>query len=401
MSPRVLVCSTLALFLVVGRWNFGRLTGADDPSFVLEPRVWLVALVAAIAFAPIAMPTAELTLRGRRVAVALLAFLGYHVVSSAWAPDFAMAATKGFELVLIAVVLSATIRLSSVLSLRALADGLWSALVVVFSIFAVFALLGSGDENSRLAVLGGGPNVFGRNMALLALFCMNALLRARIRAVPVVGLAVAGMLVLLSGSRGAMLACGTGTLVLLWVHRVRPSRLLWLAIVAIAAVAVVATFTDFGQAAMTMFRERVVRLTLEEEHDSGRSTLYDQAIALGMSAPIYGDGLAGFPARGLFVYPHNMVLEAFAEGGLVGVATLVVALSFPLLAIVRRRTGRNALELAAFAALLASAQFSGDFYDSRGVLLFGLLAVLGESLRSGPIAPLAARRDSPHMFSVP
>jgi O-antigen ligase len=403
VNPRVLVCSTLALFLVVGRWNFGRLTGADDPSFVLEPRVWLVAVVAAIAFAPIVVPAADLTLRGRRVAVALLAFLGYHVVSSAWAPDFGMAATKGFELVLVAVVLGATIRLSSVLPPRALADGLWNALVVVFSIFAVFALLGSGDENSRLAVLGGGPNVFGRNMALLALFCTNALLRGRIRPIPVAGLAVAGMLVLLSGSRGAMLACATGTLVLLWVHRVRPSRLVWLAIIAIAAVAIVATFTDFGQAAMTMFRERVVRLTLEEEHDSGRSTLYDQAIALGMSAPIYGDGLAGFPARGLFVYPHNMVLEAFAEGGIVGVALLATALSFPLFAIVRRRTGRHALELAAFAALLASAQFSGDFYDSRGVLLFGLVAVLGESMRTASFAlpPLAATRSAPHMIPVP
>jgi O-antigen ligase len=184
---------------------------------------------------------------------------------------------------------------------------------------------------------------------------------------------------------------------------VRPSRLLWLAIIAVAAVAIVATFTDFGQAAMTMFRERVVRLTLEEEHDSGRSTLYDQAIALGMSAPIYGDGLAGFPARGLFVYPHNMVLEAFAEGGIVGVALLATALSFPLFAIVRRRTGRHALELAAFAALLASAQFSGDFYDSRGVLLFGLVAVLGESMRTASFAlpPLAATRSAPHMIPVP
>jgi len=51
----------------------------------------------------------------------------------------------------------------------------------------------------------------------------------------------------------------------------------------------------------------------------------------------------------------------------------------PLEAVLRRRGNHHALELAAFAALLASAQFSGDFYDSRGVLLFGLLAVLQDS----------------------
>lgn len=395
MNPRILVCSTLALFLVVGRWNFARASGGDDAFGLLEPRFWLVVLVAAIAFAPIGGLPSTLLPRARNAAIALLAFLGYHVISSAWAPDFGMAASKAFELILVATVLAAALRLHQVLPERAVADGIWSALVVVFSIFAVFALVGSSDGDSRLAVLGGGPNVFGRNMALLALFCIHTLLSSRLRPWPVIGLAVAAMLVLLSGSRGAMLASAVGTLVLLWVHRVRPSRLLWLVIIAVFVIAIVATFTDFGQAAVKMFHERVVRLTLEEEHDSGRSNIYDLAIQLGWSAPVYGDGLAGFPARGYFVYPHNIVLEAWAEGGLVGVAFLAGALALPLLAIVRRRGHRHAPELAAFAALLASAQFSGDFYDSRGVLLFGLLAVLGESTRPAQSSALPWPRREP------
>jgi O-antigen ligase len=231
-------------------------------------------------------------------------------------------------------------------------------------------------------VLGGGPNVFGRNMALLGLFCVNALLHKGLRPVPIVGLGVAGVLVLLTGSRGAMLASGVGTLVLLWVHRVRPSRLLWLALGATVVLGIVATYADVGEAAVKMFRERVIRLTFEREYDSGRSAIFDNAIALGWSAPVYGDGLAGFAARGYFVYPHNIVLEAFAEGGFVGVGVLAAALGFPLRAILRRWGRRHALELAAFAALLASAQFSGDFYDSRGVLVFGMLGLLREGARS-------------------
>jgi hypothetical protein len=81
---------------------------------------------------------------------------------------------------------------------------------------------------------------------------------------------------------------------------------------------------------------------------------------------------------------------------------LLCALALPLRAVVCRRGRHHALELAAFAALLASAQFSGDFYDSRGVLVFGLLAVLqdvGTSRRfhsettPGPRARPAAHDD--------
>jgi O-antigen ligase len=377
MSAANVVCWAFALFLVVGRWSFSRVAGGDDGAhFVLEPRVWLVALVCAVAFAPVAMPTSPLFTRARQASVALVGFVAYFVVTSAWAPNFAIAWNKAVELALIGMVLLAMIRLLPVIPARALAAGIWRSLAVIFSIFAAFALLGASEGGSRLAVLGGGPNVFGRNMALLALFCVNSLLVGRARALPIVGLCASGLLVLLSGSRGAMLASTVGVLVLLWVHRIRPSRLLWLAIGGGVLIALIAVYTQVGQAALAMFNERVVRLTIEQEYDSGRSTLYDQAVAIGWSAPLYGDGLGGFGTHSEFDYPHNIVLEAWAEGGMLGTALLFAALAFPLLALVRRRGSDHALEIAAFAALLASAQFSGDFYDSRGVLLFGLLAVL-------------------------
>lgn len=377
MSTATVAYWGLALFLIVGRWSIARITGSEATYALIEPRFWLVLMLCAIAFAPIHRPLARLRGAALEGCIAMLAFLGYHVVSVAWAPDLAMASTKAFELVLVAVVIGAVVRLTQVLGADQVAAGLWRGLVVVFTIFAVVALVGN-QGGSRLAVLGGGPNVFGRNMALLGLFCVNALLRKGLRPVPIAGLGVAGVLVLLTGSRGAMLASGVGMLVLLWVHRVRPSRLLWLALGATVVLGIVATYTDVGEAAVKMFRERVIRLTFEREYDSGRSAIFDNAIALGWSAPVYGDGLAGFAARGYFVYPHNIVLEAFAEGGFVGVGVLAAALGFPLRAIVRRWGRRHALELAAFAALLASAQFSGDFYDSRGVLVFGMLALLRE-----------------------
>lgn len=382
MNPASVAGWAVALFLVVGRWSFSRVAGGDGSHFVLEPRVWFVALLCALAFAPVAMPADGLTARARAAAVALVALVGYLTLTCAWAPDFAIAWDKALELTLVGMVLLAVVRLMPAISARELAAGIWQPLVVVFSIFAALALMGS-SEGGRLAVLGGGPNVFGRNMALLALFCINALLVRRIAALPVVGLCVSGVLVLLSGSRGAMLATTVGTLALLWVHRIRPSRLLWLALAGAVLVAVVAIYTEVGQAALAMFNERVVRLTIEQEYDSGRSTLFDQAIAVGWSAPVYGDGLGGFGTHSAFDYPHNIALEAWAEGGMVGLALLAAALYLPLQVLWRRRGEHHALELAAFAALLASAQFSGDLYDSRGVLLFGLLAVLQDERAGG------------------
>ncbi len=373
----IAACWCVGLFLVLGRWSIARITGSDETYALIEPRFWMAILIAGVAFAPIHRPLVELHRSARLGITALLAFLGYHVASMAWAPDLAMASTKAYELLLVACVLGAVIRLTQIVGHRAVAERIWQALVAIFMVFAAAALLGN-EGGARLSVFGGGPNVFGRNMAVLGLFCAHLLLGRGLRPLPVVGLGAAGVLVLLTGSRGAMLALAVGTAVLLWVHRIRPSRLLWLVLGLSLVLVIVATFTDVGEAAVKMFRDRVIRLTFEREHDSGRSSIYDDAIALGWTAPVYGDGLAGFAARGFFVYPHNIVLEAFAEGGFVGVGFLAAALGFPLRALARRWGSHHALELAAFAALLTSAQFSGDFYDSRGVLLFGLLALLRE-----------------------
>lgn len=375
----------LAGFLVAGRWSFSRLGGGEG-SMALEPRLWIAALLLALAYSPQAAVLRPSAPRAQRAWLAWAGFFVYFTLSVAWAPNLELAATKAAELGMIAAVAVSLVRLARVVEPREISAGLWRTLTLVFLAFALMAMANT-DPDTRMSVLGGGPNVFGRNMALLGLCCIDAVLRGRQRAAAVAGLCVAAMLVLLSGSRGALVAIGSGTFALLWGHRVRPGRMAQAGLVLLVAAIAFAVFTDVGRAALEMFRERVIRLTIEEEHDSGRSAIYDQAIALGWQGPVYGDGLAGFPARGYFVYPHNIALEAWAEGGAIGVVLLLLALREPMAALLQRPRSVAAIDLAAFVALLLGAQFSGDFFDSRGVILLGLLAVLqrseGDTLR-GP-----------------
>jgi O-antigen ligase len=376
----------LGVFMVAGRWSMSRLGDGEESAMALEPRLWAVALLLAVAFAPHRTGGRVLARRGELALGGWLAFIGYFVVSVAWAPDFVMAGTKALELAMIAGALAAIARLAQVIDPRELSAALWRTLGATLVVFAVLGLdhVGTGE---RMSVLGGGPNVFGRNMALLATLCIDMLLRDRKRALAGLGLCAAAMLVLLSGSRGAIVALLLATAVLLWGHRVRPTKLLVAALIVVVLVALAVMFTAPGQAAAEMFHERVIRLTLEEEHDSGRSDIYDDAIALGWSAPLYGDGLAGFPARGFFVYPHNLELEAWAEGGLVGVVLLALALWRPIVTLIERPRGVVPLDLAAFVALLGAAQVSGDFFDARGVMIFGLLAVLQHARVEAQVGP--------------
>ena len=119
-----------------------------------------------------------------------------------------------------------------------------------------------------------------------------------------------------------------------------------------------------------------MRLLVVERYDAGRTDLYLLAYDLGMAHPLVGVGLAGFSFLGLGVYPHNLELEVFAEGGLIGLVLLTLALA-PACVKLATRAGRLPIAApAVFVLLLFASQFSGDLYDARGALLLALLLAL-------------------------
>lgn len=191
------------------------------------------------------------------------------------------------------------------------------------------------------------------------------------------------ILALLTGSRGGTASITAGILTFLVVGRIPLRRLAILAFLATTAVGVVILFSPLGQALNHAVEERFVRLTLKYDggkssetkvYLSGREDLYAQGWRLGRDYPVSGAGLAAFPALGLGVYPHNLFLEVFCEGGVVGLLFLAsVLLAFLRLAL-RRRHGMDGATVGAAVLILIGSQSSGDLYDGRSLYLLMVLA---------------------------
>lgn len=375
----------MALFLLSGRWNLNRVLSMDASAFT-APRVWLVMAIGFVALIPVSRRA-----RPPLPAVGLLAFFGYFLMSTMWAPDDALAVLKAGDLLVMALGLLCLRRLTLLAGVRPTTEAMWRVVAVLFGAFAGLGLVSSiVSGGGRLSVLGGGPNVYGRNMGLLLVVCFGAVLDGGKRGWPLVGLTIAALLVILSGSRGALAGTVVGVSGLLFMRRVQVGRTAIALVGSSLALAAIVRWSSVGRTALEGFQHRVVVLTFQQSYDSGRTSLRDSALEMIERSPWFGDGLNGFRARGHGIYPHNLELEALTDGGFVGLFVLLLALAVPIVAIAVRSRRVDPTTAAVFLLHLASAQVSGDFYDSRGVFLFGMLLTLQFTQRQP-----AARRSAP------
>jgi hypothetical protein len=245
-----------ALYVLAGRWGFHRLASADpEPNPFLELRLWIVmagVVLAAVGLAHAAHRGAKPgeTRLDPRLSTALLVFFGYLCTSALWSPDAGFALGKVYDLALV-FVMSVGFALAALrLPAERVLDAFWAVVVMATSLLALTGmsqLLGGGGS-ARLAVLGGGPNIFARLMGLLALGALYFWHR-RGQAWLWIPLAATGViLALLTGSRGGTFSILAGILTFLVVARVPLRRLTVLAVLATAATAVAATLPALSNA---------------------------------------------------------------------------------------------------------------------------------------------------------
>jgi O-antigen ligase len=370
--------AALALYLVSGSWSLARVAGVE-PSPLWEPRVWAVALLVLLALLPIGTRDRST----RSAIVPELAWLSFSLLAITWAPDLELAREQAVDLVLMLATGAALYRLSSRGRTQQLATSLRVSMILMLLGLMVAAMLG-GFGGGRLAVLGGGPNVFGRNMGLLSVLALEhvlfgerrpGVLRRPMTLVWITIACVAAGLVALSGSRGAMIASFAALSVLLVLGRARLGRRLAVLLTVVGLFMALLLFTPLGVQVIESFSSRVLDLLIGERYVSSRDLIYVIALEDGAQRPVIGHGLASFKASTPWPYAHNLVLDAWYETGGIGVLLLVLYLGRSVRVFAKLGSRGRELWIAATMLILVGSQFSGGRYDARGLLVFAAITL--------------------------
>jgi len=375
----------LSLFLLVGKWSFQRFTEDGGlPILALQPRFWaMILLVFIVLKSSSSYRTSWLNILSplaHSLFFAAAIFLFYTLFSAVWSVALSMkyeplVIERAVNVLFVLAMLLSIYFASQSLSVDDMRRGVWFGIMWIGLILGLAAIVGMGT-GGRLAALGGGPNAFGRNMALLCVASMYFSTRSKRIWLWVVVWVISFLLIILSGSRGALLSGSIGIGMAFLFMRMSLSRKLS-AIFAVSVILVaIVSFTPVGSQLMNRFYARFVELTIEQQHTSGRGLLFQQAIDIGLDYPLFGAGLGGFPALTNSVYPHNIFLEAFSEGGAVGLFLFCMTMFIFALFLYRHRHYLDLFSFCAFIIFFVFSQFSGSLFDARGAFMFMAICVL-------------------------
>ena len=361
---RVVTAFTFVI-LLMGQYSWERL----DPSLtsIPEPRI-LVIIVSAIPILAWAntFRRGSLSLRPASTYLCLLlSWILWMFLSTAWTPFGTKSGPNNLDLTLLFAIITIGLLGFAAHPESALRLLLW----MTFATGLVYAILGlaAAGTLARIAVLGGGPNVYGRVTALGVIASLALVISGQASAWLLSGTALMIAATILSGSRGAMFSLFAG-LVLLLPLALRNSRRTLGVVITLAALSGI-VYAAFGNAIYQVIQDRVIILTLQQGYDSGRTNL--QAIAWDMfhSRPITGWGIGSYgQIQGIADnYPHNFGIQTLAEAGTIGFCLMTAAILVALLPLARQSVAswESSCLLAMSGLVLVASLYSGGYYDTR------------------------------------
>lgn len=237
---------------------------------------------------------------------------------------------------------------------------------------------------------------------ILSIGCIAA--DGRRSAVAIMALALSTGLCLWFGSRGPFfgIACGLGTAFVLFAEFRKPALIarVGCAMAGGALLSVLVPSPDNGgfNAVKRLFESS----PKPAEFSSGRSEFWKETVALIQERPILGYGGEHFQvsaaiAQNMYRHPHDFVLQALFEWGILGGGAFLLAIALALLAAWRRhRHGALDKKLALFGAvsMLCFALLDGVLFYSYTTFI--TLMFLGYALASdGSSSAPAAQRPGP------
>ncbi|MAU94217.1 MAG: hypothetical protein CMJ93_08435 [Planctomycetes bacterium] len=379
----------MAGFLLLGRWTLGRIGITSD---ILNNLPDLRILV----LAPVALTACyffSITKRHQSspFQVWLYLFLGWACLSSLWSIQPQDASVKLVDALLVLVFMLSFTQFSTHFRAKQfipLFGKYYLFLLAALACWAVTSIdffweeLGSA-VNRKVFAVGSGPNVFGRNMALLSAGLILLLNNSKKVWAPTILAGIPTAFVLLSGSRGALLEFLTVLLGSMFF--LRRSFFLRLAIPVLLLVPLgLSTLTahepTLFEVACSVQDQRLVENTIQTFHDSSRIELWSEAYVLGMERPIVGVGLGGYEylhSEGITLhYPHNLVAESWAELGLVGLILILLLGGYFARAYLPRLKSTWGFISAGVITSGIFSMLSGDLYDARTLFCFSLAWIL-------------------------
>lgn len=368
----------------MGRWSLSRLD-LDYSLFEQLPDLRILALLLPIAFAGYY----SIRLKARlcnRFQLILFAFVGWMCISAAWSIQPNDASAKLLDGVLVFLLLGTFSVFAHQFGPKKFIAIFTNYYFILLACLAALALASGNffwDDfgtpvNRKVFAVGSGPNVFGRNMALLTIGAL-LLVRQKRLWVPVLLAGIPASFVLLSGSRGALLELIVSLAITLTFMKRR--LLVRLAMPFLLFIPLLLTGIFGGENAalgvmLGVQGNRIVTHTIENFHDSSRIDLYTEAINLGAEHPVIGAGLGGYEYRisesVLLHYPHNMIAESWAEGGAIGLILMLLILGYLARYYVPKLKSSWGMVSAAVMVSGIFSMLSGDLYDARTILCFSL-----------------------------
>lgn len=257
---------------------------------------------------------------------------------------------------------------------------LWALLGTGMMLLGVGSVV-AGRNPARLAVLGGGANVYARMVASALLAGIGLGVLGGVRGARAWRLALGigfACALLFAGSKAVILAFAAGLIAYFVMQRQRRAAATAAVAVALFGMAPAVTHRWVQHAPKNRGEVRMFRQPDTEDPQGSYGTrlrYYAESLALLRTRGLAGVGTGDWgPALGIStgrLYPHNWLVELATELGLLGAAAGVAALG---LAFVHARRARAASDPRLAAALAGWAVFwwvnaalSGDLVDNRHV----------------------------------
>ena len=301
--------------LLIGDWSPVQ---GEETGFILQIRVWALALL--IFFAVLGrLGGREGVFRGdtnpdeRRMVRGIFLFLAYSLATVIWTPDFYGSLGKAVDVAMMILALACFRHFSLAFGRGNFNEAFWKNILFLGTILLFITL--SSDlliGKRRINALGGGPIAFSRIMGILCVAALFFIL-VRKRKWGYVIFCLGTVFIVLSGSRGSLLAETVGIVAFLFLSGFKWRKKILIVLLSGGLLAVILDRTPLGNNAMEMFQRRIVKLTFVRGHDAGRIEIYENAIEISRESPVFGHGLDSFKTRSYKDYPHNIFLEIFVE----------------------------------------------------------------------------------------